>query len=444
MGSKDGNFADLLARSPTFSKRFDIMRCLGEGAAGAVFHVRDFAHEGKEYALKVLVNAQAFDEYTLERFKRELEILREVRHPNLVFAYDLIEADGLVAFTLEYVRGVDLGRRIGQRRIDTTQIDLIFSQILSGVHELHQHGIVHRDLKPENILLAGNGIVKVSDLGLMKELGTSGVTKTGILLGTAQYLPPEYIRDGEYNQQGDIYAIGLMLFECLSGSRWQRDKRGQKVIEYMIRQNFQFPRNLYQGFNKKYVEILDRSLAANPADRFFSADIMRRMVLALPEEAVSIGAQNQVQVKEQLNIATCFAQVRKQMLQRRTFRGASLFVASLIGLVVTMGILSARNIWLQSQARVNLISGTYGCAVITQGKTAACTAAVKNEAIRFSGAVDGCQKATIRSAGAGVCEKNGWRFEIKSTGRGEYTVKIMDQAGRDMHQVKLTAPKAKS
>lgn len=267
-----------LTRRHALAERFDLIRSLGEGASGGVFLVRDLRHGGREVALKILEDPEAFDEHTLMRFKEELETLRTIRHPNLIEAYDLIDLGDTVAYTMECVDGHDLARFVRQRTLTFEDIDRICMQVLSALEELHSRNILHRDIKLENILWRRDGNVKLSDLGLMKKLDAQGLTRAGLLLGTAQYMPPEYIKRGKYDARGDLYALGIMIYELLVGKRRFADMPGNKVIEHLIKTKFALPELALTDIPMKYRNILRRALDPDPQQRYQSASEMRAAI----------------------------------------------------------------------------------------------------------------------------------------------------------------------
>lgn len=264
----------VLDSRPALVQRFETVRHLGDGAAGSVFLVRDRKRDNLEVALKVLINGTAFDENTIARFEQELEASQGVNHPNLIQAYDYIDLGDTIAFTMEYVPGKDLGATFASQPLTLDEIDMVFDQLLSGMAELHRHGIIHRDIKLENIILSMDGTVKLSDLGLMKRLNSEGMTRTGVLLGTAQYLPPEYIKKTQYDQRGDVYAAGTVLLELLTQKRRLSDKPGMEAIEHLIKTNFAVPKLSLTGLPRRYRQIVTKALAYNPDDRYQSADEM--------------------------------------------------------------------------------------------------------------------------------------------------------------------------
>lgn len=278
MSSKDKD-KTVIEKWPVLAGRFEVLETLGEGAAGSVFLVLDLHRGRKQVALKMLTNQKAFDEHTFQRFIDEFTVCQKLNHPNIVQAYDVIRLDDGIAFTMEYVRGRDLAKVIKQDQLSYTQIDRIFCELLEAVAELHCNSIVHRDLKLENILLTDQGGIKLVDLGLIKRFDVEKqLTRSGILLGTAQYMPPEYIQAGTYDYRSDIYAIGLILYEMLSGERKLSKLKGMEAIEHLMKTNFAIPKlSLRNGepIPEKYLVILDQALEPRPSRRFQSAKEMQ-------------------------------------------------------------------------------------------------------------------------------------------------------------------------
>jgi len=275
VGEERRDTAKIIRERPVLAERFEVIKLLGEGAAGAVFLVKDLKNDEKLVALKILTNTEAFDENTFQRFLDELHFAQSVDHPNIVTAYDFIKMNDSIAYTMEYVEGEDLASLIDTRLLSYEEIDRVMTQLLSALGELHSQGIMHRDIKLENVLISKHGVAKLVDLGLMKRLNTENkMTKTGILLGTAQYLAPEYIKHGEYVIESDIYAVGLMLYELLAGERRLQTLTGAEAIDYLLDTGFKVPKvsNLARGqIPSKYEAILEKSLNPKVKKRFSSA-----------------------------------------------------------------------------------------------------------------------------------------------------------------------------
>lgn len=271
MAENSGDAARLISGQPLLAKRFELVRVLGSGGAAAVFHVKDAERGGEEVALKVLTNTGAFDARTLSRFEAEVALLQEIRHPHIVRAFDFISLGHTVAYTMELVRGRELSRFLRPGSLSMPQIEIIFRQLLSALHELHSRGVFHRDLKLENILFSEGAGIKLADFGLMKIKRVSHDTEAGLLLGTAQYLPPEYIRSGRYDARSDLYCVGLLLYELLSGARWLAEFSGNESISYLVQRNFVVPHPLPATVPLKYQRIVEKALLPDVKRRYQSS-----------------------------------------------------------------------------------------------------------------------------------------------------------------------------
>jgi serine/threonine-protein kinase len=275
----------LFANEPALAGRFELLRALGKGSSACVFQVLDRDRQ-KLLALKVLTNRKAFLDSTISRFIEEFNICKGIEHPNLVQTYDLFKTKNIIAFTVDYIDGSDLSKVMDTRQLSPPEIDLIFDQLLSALEELHGRNIIHRDIKPENLILARDLVLKVVDLGLIKHIDEPGLTKTGVILGTAQYMPPEYVRLGEHHARGDIYACGMVLFELVTGKRRLKNYRGTEVLEILDRSDFTIPAAALQGVPKKYAEIIKKALAVDPDRRYQSAAAMRSAFSCYHHEGV--------------------------------------------------------------------------------------------------------------------------------------------------------------
>ncbi|MBV9574448.1 MAG: protein kinase, partial [Acidobacteriales bacterium] len=197
--------------------RYKILRMLGEGGMGAVYQARDQELD-RLIALKVIRPELASNPSILQRFKQELILARHVTHKNVIRIFDLGEAGGTKFITMEYVEGEDLRallRRDGKLPPDTA-VDII-QQICRALDAAHAEGVIHRDLKPQNVLRDPNGRVVVMDFGLARSLAAPGMTQTGALVGTLEYMSPEQAMGAELDQRSDVFAVGLIFYELLTG-----------------------------------------------------------------------------------------------------------------------------------------------------------------------------------------------------------------------------------
>ncbi len=200
-----------------FADRYHIIEELGRGGMGKVYKVLDTQVDEK-LAIKILNPEVASDEKSRERFRNELRTTRQISHRHICRVYDFSEADGQAFITMEYVSGEDLKsliRRIGQ--LTPGKAVFIARQIAEGLDEAHRLGVVHRDLKPHNIMLDKEGNVRIMDFGIARTFKKTGVTDTGVIIGTPEYMSPEQVEGKDADQRSDIYSLGIIMYEMLTG-----------------------------------------------------------------------------------------------------------------------------------------------------------------------------------------------------------------------------------
>lgn len=199
------------------SGRYRIIRSIGSGGMANVYLAHDLILD-REVAVKVLRLDFRNDEDTIRRFKREALSATELVHPNIVGIYDVGEENDTQYIVMEYIKGMDLKDYIkNQFPIPYRKVLDIMGQILSAVDYAHQNHLIHRDLKPQNILMDENGVVKITDFGIAVAVSQSSITQTNTLLGSVHYLSPEQARGSMATNQSDIYSLGIILYELLTG-----------------------------------------------------------------------------------------------------------------------------------------------------------------------------------------------------------------------------------
>ncbi len=206
-----------LTRGSTFAKRYQVIEELGKGGMGKVYRVEDKKIK-EEIALKLIKPEIAADENTIERFSNELKFARKISHRNVCRMYDLSEEEGTHYITMEYVPGEDLKsfiRRSGQLTI--SKAIFIAKQVCEGLAEAHRLGVVHRDLKPQNIMIDREGNARIMDFGIARSLEAKGITEAGVMIGTPQYMSPEQVEGKEVDGRSDIYSLGVILYEMVTG-----------------------------------------------------------------------------------------------------------------------------------------------------------------------------------------------------------------------------------
>jgi serine/threonine protein kinase/Tfp pilus assembly protein PilF len=206
-----------LTTGSTFAGRFQIIEEIGKGGMGRVYKVQD-TKVNEKIALKLIKPEIAKDKKTIERFSNELRLARKIRHKNVCQMFDLGEERGTQFITMEYVSGEDLRnsiRRFGQLPIGKSTS--IVKQICEGLGEAHKQGVVHRDLKSNNIMIDDEGNVRIMDFGIARSLETKGITGAGVMIGTPEYMSPEQVEGKEIDQRSDIYSLGIILYEMVTG-----------------------------------------------------------------------------------------------------------------------------------------------------------------------------------------------------------------------------------
>src|SRR4051812_37615146 len=200
-----------------FDGRYRITRKLGAGGMALVYLAED-QELGRRVAIKILNDRHAHDEQFVERFRREAKNAAALSHPNIVSIYDRGEAEGTYYIAMEYLEGRTLKELILTRGPSPIHVAIDYArQILAAVGFAHRNGIVHRDIKPHNALVGPDGRVKVTDFGIARS-GTSQMTEVGSIIGTAQYLSPEQARGAPVDARSDLYSVGIVLYEMLTGA----------------------------------------------------------------------------------------------------------------------------------------------------------------------------------------------------------------------------------
>jgi len=206
-----------LTTGSIFAGRYQIIEELGKGGMGKVYRALD-KKLNEEVALKLIKPEIASDKKTLERFNNELKLARKIAHKNVGRMYELMEEKGTHFITMEYVPGQDLRgliRQTGQLAVGTAIS--IARQVCEGLAEAHRLGVIHRDLKPQNIMIDKEGNARIMDFGIARSLKAKGITGAGVMVGTPEYMSPEQVESKEVGQQSDIYTLGVILYEMVTG-----------------------------------------------------------------------------------------------------------------------------------------------------------------------------------------------------------------------------------
>ena len=206
-----------LTTGSTFAGRYKIIEELGAGGMGRVYKVQDTDIKEK-VALKLLRPEITLDKEAVERFSNELKLARKISHRNVCRMFDLGRAEGTTFITMEFVPGEDLKSFIHRsKQLSIGTAISIAKQVCEGLEEAHRLGVVHRDLKPGNVMIDKDGDAKIMDFGIARSLSGRGITGAGVMIGTPEYMSPEQVEGKDIDQRSDLYSLGVILYEMVTG-----------------------------------------------------------------------------------------------------------------------------------------------------------------------------------------------------------------------------------
>ena len=273
MTNPTGSQSELETVRRALAADYEVIRELGRGGMAIVYQARETALD-REVAIKVLPFAVAFDEGVVERFQREAKTAAQLEHPHIVPIYRVGRSGDVIYFVMKYLRGQSLGDRLLEHGpLPVRDIRRILSDAGSALGYAARRGVVHRDIKPDNIMLDEDGRATVTDFGIARSAADSRLTATGMSLGTPRYMSPEQARAKPLDVRSDLYSLGAVAYECLTGSVPFDGEDAVAIL--MDHVNKPLPRPaLASDEERALFPVIERMLAKKPEDRFQSAEEM--------------------------------------------------------------------------------------------------------------------------------------------------------------------------
>ncbi len=258
----------MIIKGQKINDRYQIIRTIGEGGMANVYLAHDIILD-RNVAVKILRGDLADDEKFVRRFQREAIAASSLSHPNIVEMYDVGEDDGKYYIVMEYVDGKTLKNLVKKRgALTLPEVIDIMTQLTSAIACAHDSNIIHRDIKPQNVLIKENGIVKITDFGIAMALNSNELTQTNSVMGSVHYLPPEQANGKGATVKSDIYSLGIVMFELLTGTL---PFRGDNAVEIAIKQmKNQIPSvcNINDKIPQSVENIILKACAKNPKNRY--------------------------------------------------------------------------------------------------------------------------------------------------------------------------------
>lgn len=264
--------------------RYRVDTLIATGGMSGVYRGLDLRLD-RPVALKIMDSRYAGDNQFLTRFQREARAVAKLKHPGLVAVYDQ-GIDGAHPFlVMELVEGGTLRELLAERGpMPPHAVAAVLHPVLGGLAVAHHAGLVHRDVKPENVLISDDGDVKIADFGLVRAIAEAKITSTSVILGTAAYLSPEQVSTGDAGPASDVYSVGILTYELLTGATPFRGDTALTVAYQRMDHDVPAPSTVIGGVPKEFDELLTRATARNPADRYADAGDMAAELEAIVGE----------------------------------------------------------------------------------------------------------------------------------------------------------------
>jgi len=282
IGNTDVKNFGKLAPGTELQGRFRVIQRVGGGGFGTVYLVEDLV-VNEQLVLKILSPQLSLDPNMIRRFVQELKLTRRISHPNVIRIYDLVDMDGAHAISMEHFAGRDLGALLREHGpLSPARTMHLAEQTLEGLAAAHAAGILHRDIKPANLLVGDGDVLKIVDFGLasMGQSNQSRLTQSGILVGTPEYISPEQITGADVDARCDLYSLGVVLYETLSGQQPFSGANAVNVLFQHLEATVPPLTTVAAGIPAAVNDLVMKAMSRAVADRPASAAAMLEMVRA--------------------------------------------------------------------------------------------------------------------------------------------------------------------
>ena len=275
----------MLSKGQKINERYEIVKSIGEGGMANVYLAQDSILDRK-VAVKVLRGDLSADDKFIRRFQREAQSVSNLSHQNIVEVYDVGEEDGNHYIVMEYIDGKTLKQLLKKRETLTlTEVIDIMTQLTDGIAHAHESYIIHRDIKPQNIMIEDNGLIKITDFGIAMALNATQLTQTNSVMGSVHYLPPEQASGKGATIKSDIYSLGILMYELLTGSVPFKGDNAVEIALKHMKDKIPSIRKQNPAIPQSVENILLKAAAKNPRNRYDSAkDMHEDFIHCLEEE----------------------------------------------------------------------------------------------------------------------------------------------------------------
>lgn len=274
----------MLSKGQKINDRYEIIKSIGEGGMANVYLAKDTILD-RQVAVKVLRGDLSTDEKFIRRFQREALSVSNLSHPNIVEVYDVGEEDGQYYIVMEYIEGKTLKQLLYKRgALTLPEVIDIMTQLTDGLAHAHEAYIIHRDIKPQNIMIEDNGTIKITDFGIAMAVNATQFTQTNSVMGTVHYLPPEQANGKSATVKSDIYSLGILMYELLTGSVPFKGDNAVEIALKHMKEKLPSIRKQNPLIPQSVENIVIKACAKNPRNRYDTVKEMHDDIVSAMEK----------------------------------------------------------------------------------------------------------------------------------------------------------------